>query len=195
MSEAQKSGGNTKFVVVGLLLLGGAIAIFMSLSPSAPPPPPPEAPPAPVEEVERVNPMAQQFELEAPEEPVDAGVPEPEPEPEKPKRKKIAKRDAWSCAGELDAAKLQTLIRNNRGQVTTCYEKRLKRDNMLQGSLKLTIKIGKDGRVAATKVGGNMHDAELNACVQKAAKSWTFPQPAGDNCAVLSIPFQLSPKN
>lgn len=200
MSEAQKSGGNTKFVIIGLLLLGGAVGMFVMLAPSEPPAEP-AAPPPVVEEVERVNPMAQQFELEEPE-PVDAGAPEPpavvdEPAPKKPRKKRTGppKKDAWACEGELDRGRLQSLIRNNRGQVTTCYEKRLKRNNMLMGSLKLTIKVGKDGSVAATKVGGTLRDAEVSACVRKAAKGWKFPPPQADNCAVLSIPFQLSPKN
>jgi len=198
VANEQSGGGNTKFILAGVLLLAGAAGLWAMLQPSAPEPTPE---PPKKEEVERVNPMAQQLIIE--DEPTkDAAVaepePEPEPEPKKKRRKKGPRRpkpSKWDCSGDMARAKLQSVIRNNRGQVRTCYERRLKRNNMLQGALNLKIRVGDGGKVDDTKVSGSLKDKEVFQCVSKIAKSWTFPVPDGGNCAVISIPFQFSPKN
>lgn len=193
MSKAQDGGGNTKFIAAGVLLLAGTYGLWATLQPPDPPPEPTAA----VEEVKRINPMQHDFILD--EEPVkDAAVAEPEPEPEpkkRKKRKKRPKRSAWDCSGDMARSKLQAVIRNHRGQVRTCYERRLKRNNLLQGALSLRVRVGDDGRVVATKVSGSLKDKQVFDCVARIAKGWTFPVPNGGKCAVISIPFQFSPKN
>src|SRR5262245_34409486 len=101
-----QSGGNLKYILGGLLLLGGAGGVALMLRPSAPPTPPsaPPAPEAPAN-AERVNPMAQpELILE---EQKDAGAPAQVAEAEKPKAH-VAKeaRDEWDCDGDLSRAAL-----------------------------------------------------------------------------------------
>lgn len=202
MSDAATppGGGNTKFVVAGVLLLLGAVALFLMLqsSPeSGPELAKPVAAPA-VEQVQRVNPMAEQdLLLDEIEEEPDAGAPEPEAEKPKKSSRRAArpKRDAWDCDGDLDRAGLQKVIARNRAQVRTCYERRLKINNLLQGNLKLKIKVGAGGKVAAMATSGSLRDKEVYSCVRKLAKDWAFPAPSGGACAVVRVPFQFSPKN
>jgi hypothetical protein len=189
-----RAGGNLKYIVGGLLLLGGAaVVVFLLQSPATPAAAPQakhaETPQAP----ERVNPMAEP-ELILDEQ-KDAGQPaaaaEEKPKPAAPRGEV---RDEWACDGDLARAALQTVINNNRSQVRNCYERRLKVNNVLQGDLKLKIKVGSNGQVAAAAVSGTLHDNEVFGCVRSLAQRWSFPPPTGGTCAVVQVPFQFAPK-
>ncbi len=188
-ATSQKSGGgNAKYVVLGLLLLGGAYGFWIFLKPPEPapaPPPPPEKPEAPMRE----NPLATpDFELE--EEP----PPEPD-EPAKPSKTRIRYvRGAWECSGDIDRKTAAKLVATNKRQVTTCYERRLKMNNVLQGNLTLRIKVGATGNVVATAVSGSLNDREVYGCVRNLATKWNFPPPTGGNCAIVEAPFNFTPR-
>jgi hypothetical protein len=191
VAETAKSGGNLKYIVLGMVLLVGAIAGFWFLKPTpaaAPEPPPP----APTANAERVNPMAQPDLIL--DESKDAGKPPEEAaSPDKPKRVVKDVRDEWDCEGDLARASLQTVIDSNRTQVRSCYERRLKVNNVLQGDLKLKIKVAPSGQVIATAITGTLKDNEVFGCVRGIASGWKFPPPQ-NGCAVVQIPFQFSPK-
>lgn len=196
MTESGKSqgGGNLKYIVGGLLLLCGAAVVIFMLKPSAEAPVPEQAP-APPKSAERVNPMAQpEFVLD---EPADAGKPAEEQVAAKEKPKAAAKeaRDEWDCDGDLSRESLQAVIDKNRAQVRNCYEKRLKVNNVLQGDLKLKLKIGANGQVAALAVNGSLHDNEVFGCVRSVAQRWSFTPPTEGKCAVVQVPFQFAPKS
>lgn len=190
MADTAKSGGNLKYIVGGLLLLIGAAAVFWISRPApvaAPAPQPPAPPPA----VERVNPMAQPDLIL--DEPKDAGQPEEAVAEEKPKKAPKEARGEWDCEGDLARAALQSVIDSNRAQVRSCYERRLKVNNVLQGDLKLKIKVAPSGSVTATSITGSLKDNEVFSCVRGIASSWKFPPPQ-NGCAVIQVPFQFSPK-
>jgi hypothetical protein len=181
-----RSGGSLKYVVIGLLFLVGAVVLwFMARDkeqPAAAPQPPPE--------VQRVNPMEQpELELEEPE--PEQAVVEEEPTPvktDKPRRT----GGEWDCTGDLPNA--LKVINENRPQIRSCYERRLKNNNVLQGDLTLRLKVGASGKVVATAVSGSIRDPEVFSCVRSLAQTWTFPVPSGGACAVVQVPFQFSPK-
>jgi hypothetical protein len=100
----------------------------------------------------------------------------------------------WDCAGDIPAARIQAIVAENRRQVRNCYERALKRNNQLSGTLTLSMKIARDGSVEATRVGGNLGDQEVFACVRSLASRWRFPNPSGGNCAVVRAPFSLTPQ-
>lgn len=185
------SGGNLKFVAIGLVFLLCAAGLWIVVGKEDPPPAPVAAtqPAQPA----RVNPMAeQQLELEAPEPEPDAAAPTEVVEEPK-KRPSGGARDDWDCSGDLQDAK--QVIDQQRAQVRACYERRLKVNNILQGELRVKLKVGANGKVVTTNVSGNMNDAEVNSCVRKLAASWSFAPPSGGNCAVVQVPFQFSPKS
>jgi len=183
--------GNLKFVLIGLLFLGGAFGLWMAFGRevAAPPAPPPASK---VAEPARANPMAEQnLVLDEPVPPPEAGAPAPE-EPEKTGPSRPRQGD-WECSGDLaDATKV---INENRVQIRSCYERRLKINNILQGDIRLKLKIGANGKVVATALSGSLRDAEVFSCVRNLAQAWTFAVPTGGNCAVVQVPFQFSPKN
>jgi len=127
----------------------------------------------------------QQLELEAPEPEPVAEVPAEVEEPKK--RPGGGPRDDWDCSGDLQGA-LQ-VINEQRAQVRACYERRLKVNNILQGELRVKLKVGANGKVVTTNISGTMNDAEVNSCVRKLASSWSFAPPSGGNCAVVQVPF------
>jgi outer membrane biosynthesis protein TonB len=185
-SNPQPSRGNFKFLLLGLAFLGGAAILWVVASRQKPPEPPPSPPPA---DVQRVNPLAQP-DLELEEKP-DAGQPQPEPTAVK-KAPSGHKVNEWDCSGDLPNA--LKVINDNRAQIRSCYERRLKINNVLQGDLRLKLKVGANGRVEATAVAGSIHDEDVFACVRNLAGTWTFPVPSGGACAVVQVPFQFSPK-
>ena len=181
-------GNNTKYIVLGILLLLAGAAVWMFLFQSKPPPPAPEEKP---DEVARVNPMAQpDLELEEPK--PDAGMAKPAAPEKKVVHKGGPAPGEWDCSGDLpDAAKV---VLENSAQIRSCYERRLKMNNALQGDLRLKIKIGSTGKVVASAVSGSLHDTEVFACVRNLSQTWTFGVPRDGSCAVVAVPFQFSPK-
>jgi len=184
------SGGNSKFVALGLVFLLCAIGLWVVVGKEDPPPPAPIAAPT---QPSRVNPMAEpMLELEEPEPEPDAEVPTEVVEEEPKKRTGGVARDDWECSGDLQNA--SQVINEQRAQVRACYERRLKVNNILQGDLRVKVKVGANGKVVTTNVSGSMKDAEVNSCVRKLAAGWSFSPPSGGNCAVVQVPFQFSPK-
>jgi hypothetical protein len=179
-------GGNLKYFLAGLLLLGGAAGLWFFLQYQRAPVEVTPLPQAPA--VERVNPMAQQ-ELVIEEK--DAGTVKPAP-----KRKVIIREvwGEWDCSGDLASAKVNAVMAENREQVRNCYERRLKINNVLAGNLNLRLKVNATGSVAATAVGGSLGDNEVFSCVRNLTKLWKFPPPAGGECAVVQVPFKFSPR-
>ena len=194
MSEQNKkpaSSSNAKYILGGLLLLGGTAGLLMLLQQPAPAPAAPAPPPKAVEP-ERVNPMAQP-ELILEEE-KDAGKPVEE-KVQAPKHSGTrVTRDDWDCQGDVPRDALQRVIDANRVQIRNCYERRLKVNNILQGDLKLRLRIGSNGNMSMTSVSGDLRDNEVFSCVKSIAQKWTFPPPSGGNCAVVQVPFQFAPK-
>ena len=64
------------------------------------------------------------------------------------------------------------------GQVRACYERRLKVDSTLEGTLDLNISIASSGKVTAVTVNRNtVRDAEMLSCVRRTIRGWDFPKP------------------
>ncbi|MCG8554153.1 MAG: AgmX/PglI C-terminal domain-containing protein [Proteobacteria bacterium] len=88
----------------------------------------------------------------------------------------------------------KVLTSRNRSRVRTCYERRLKVNNALQGTIALRLRVDAGGRVAATQASGSLRDNEVFSCVRNLAKEWQFPPPEGGDCAVVAVPFNFTPK-
>jgi hypothetical protein len=176
--------------LIGLLFLGagGVISWFAAGHQT---PPPAAAPAAPPPEPQRANPMADQNLVLEEEKPAEE-VKQPDPAPVPGHKSKGTRQGDWECSGDLPEA--MKVINENRAQIRSCYERRLKVNNILQGDMKLKLKIGSSGKVVATSLAGTLHDSDVFACVRNLAQLWTFAAPTGGNCAVLQVPFSFSPK-
>lgn len=177
-----------KYIVIALLLLLGAGALWFFVKTDGS-----------ESEVEVVQPtpdasVREQFapEIEIPEQEAPDGGPDdasvaktmqPSPSPAD-----------WECYGTIDEAAVLNVINGQpRKQVQTCYERRLKDDNLLQGSMKVLLTIGASGNVRTVSVDGSLDDPTVFACVRRVAKTWKFPEPKG-GCVRIAVPFQMTPE-
>jgi outer membrane biosynthesis protein TonB len=180
-------GGYAKYLIILLLILGGGLGVFFATrkEPEAAKPTPPPPP-----KVERSTALSNDT-IEIPEEePVeDAAVAAPEPT-----KKPRPAGDPWECAGDLAPAEIRRVLGQEQGAIRACYERQLRNNNMLQGDVVLQVRIGNDGKVAATRVRGNLKDNDVKSCMQKIAGGWSFPAPSGGTCAVFEAPFHFTPK-
>ncbi|MFT3926490.1 MAG: AgmX/PglI C-terminal domain-containing protein [Myxococcales bacterium] len=102
----------------------------------------------------------------------------------------------WACAGDLSANEILKVLNESRSAVRSCYERMLRADGpQQQGRVRLRVKIGNDGAVAATQVSGEVDDQEVRNCIQSVASHWSFPAPKGDSCAVFDAPYSFVMKN
>ncbi|MFW5876172.1 MAG: AgmX/PglI C-terminal domain-containing protein [Myxococcota bacterium] len=182
-------GGGLKYGIIGLLLLAAAVGIWFATRDADEPPP--EEPEPPVAEGPKRSSSLSRSDLDIPEEEPDAGVAaeeEPEPEPTRPRRRARAR-----CDGEIDQAKIQAFIQKQRPQVRNCYERRLKVNNVLQGRVEVEVRVKANGAVETVRVGGSLGDAEVYGCVRQLAQDWQLPPLSEGSCAVMKIPFNLTP--
>ncbi|RLB36432.1 MAG: hypothetical protein DRH30_14935 [Deltaproteobacteria bacterium] len=184
----KKNDGKYGLIALLLLLAAGGLWFFFKSDNSQPPAE--VAEPAP-EALTR-----EQFavELEIPEEDAGPGEGQDDTQVAKPSRPSQARPAEWDCRGSLPAAELRAVIKGPPSkQVQTCYERRLKDNNLLQGSMKVLITIGASGSVRAVSVSGTLNDPQVYACVKRVAKTWKFPRPQG-GCVRIEAPFQMTPK-
>jgi len=184
----KKNDGKYGLIALLLLLAAGGLWFFLGAGDAEPPPDVVEAPPEAA--------VREQFaaEIEIPEEdagPEDSQANEPVAKPSRPSQ---TRPEDWECLGTLAAAELRAVIKGQPSkQVQTCYERRLKDNNLLQGSMKVLLTIGSDGGVKAVSVDGTLNDRQVYTCVKRVAKTWKFPNPQG-GCVRTEAPFQLTPK-
>ena len=184
------SGGPAKYVVILLLLLGGGLGVYLATSGGELPKPPP---PPEVKSPERSTALTNDTIQIPVEEEEDAAVPPvAEPEAKKPNR---GGGDIWSCQGELPAADIRKVLGDQQASIRSCYERALRNDNQLQGSVELEVRIANDGKVSNTRVRGSLRDPEVSKCVQNLARNWVFHSPSGGSCAVFKAPYNFTPKN
>jgi TonB family protein len=102
---------------------------------------------------------------------------------------------SWdSCTGEIPQEAARRVIQEYNAQIRTCYERRLKQNPLLEGTMVLAVRVAPDGRVDGTQVSGSLHDREVFQCVRQIASRMRFPAPGGRDCALVQVPFQFTPR-
>ena len=180
----------SKYGLIALLLLLSAGAIWFFVRGCEPSPEAEPVGPAPE------APTRAQFapEIEIPDADAGLGAAEESKPDTKPKQASQTRPSDWVCNGTLQASQLSSVVRGQPSkQVQTCYERRLKDDNLLRGSMKVLLTIGATGSVRAVSVSGTLNDQQVYNCVKRVAKTWKFPKPDG-GCVRTEVPFQMTPK-
>lgn len=182
----QRGSENLKYGVIGAVFLvaAGALVLFMTCQPaknkSVDENPTPRM----------ANRRDTSFATQTLELPTDEEPAPPEDNPAKGRRR--SKRGP-ACNGEMNPTQVMRAIRGYQPRVRACYEAALRKNNDLQGTVKVTMRISSSGDVADVQVGGSLRDAKVTTCVRREARRWTFPAPKG-GCAVVSAPFNFKPK-
>ena len=185
----KKNDGKFGLIALLLLLAAGGLWLFLR---GDEPEPPPEVEAAPSE-----VPAREQFvaEIEIPEE-EDAGAAEPARRPASTPEVPATSGgpEDWECNGTIDTAQVRSFIKGPASkQVQTCYERGLKGNNLLQGSMEVELTIGASGSVRAVSLGGTLQDRQVHSCVKRVARTWKLPEPTG-GCVRINVPFQMTPK-
>ena len=74
-------------------------------------------------------------------------------------------------------ADITKVISNNRGNIKTCYQRALLRDNSLtHGKIAVKLSIGISGRVKHIGLEGPTQFKTLEPCIKEVVQRWVFPQ-------------------
>ncbi|HEX4923805.1 MAG TPA: AgmX/PglI C-terminal domain-containing protein [Bdellovibrionales bacterium] len=92
--------------------------------------------------------------------------------------------------GNIDKEGIRRVIIANQRQIKDCYERGLNRDPSLHGKVVLEWEIGDRGRVLSAKVKtSTLGSPVVENCMVQRLKTWIFPEPPGDQVAVVAYPF------
>lgn len=178
--------GPSRWTLLLLILLfgGGTLAVYKLLL---------EKPERPHERIEAPPPV---------ERPTALTTAEPEPPPlpqalapaEDAGASKTKRRaGGGGCTGDVNAAAVKAYAQGHMGPLRTCYERRLKVNNMLMGRIVLGMTIQPSGAVSSTNVvQDSVHDSEVTSCVRQSVARWRMPAPTG-GCVHVEYPFSFSP--
>jgi len=108
--------------------------------------------------------------------------------------KKNSNKKYVPATGTIDPKVARSFIKSNTNRVRNCYEKELKVNNILQGTVTTQIAINPDGSVANVKfVSDSVGSPAMRTCIKQEISSWTFPKPTGGR-AEVQFPFRFEPK-
>lgn len=106
-------------------------------------------------------------------------------------RKHVA--SSWECSGDVPRPAIREVMRRSQPTIRKCYERQLRTDNTLQGSVNLEVRIGKQGGVDGARVHGSLQNPNVRSCLRGLAREWSFPAPKGGECAVFTAPYNFQP--
>ncbi|MBO6934886.1 MAG: AgmX/PglI C-terminal domain-containing protein [Deltaproteobacteria bacterium] len=180
-----------KYALVGILMLLAAVGLYCATADDGSTDGD-EVATAPPDAgiIQRQTQMQPEFEI--PEEEPDLGV--PDLGPAEPEANTMRVRQPRTCDGNLDVAAIRAVATRQQRQVRSCYERRLKVNNILQGTVNVRMVVGRTGSVDQVSVGGSLRDSEVFSCVRRLANTWEFPAVEGGSCAIVSIPFRMTPR-
>jgi hypothetical protein len=191
-----KTGSPVVIIVVLLVLAVGAGLLTWVLYPRETP-----SPRAPVTSTTRPTQSLVEMPVDHPVAPTpveqdagaeDVGDAQPDAENQAPAKRNV-KRRAFP-EGTIDTRRLAAFIRSKNGQVRQCYERRLKQNNLLQGTLTPQIRIHPSGSVMSVSfVQDSLNDGAVRDCVARLIRGWRFPEPEG-GVVTISNPYRFSPR-
>jgi hypothetical protein len=87
---------------------------------------------------------------------------------------------------------IEAVIRQRATQIRACYERRLKRDPSLAGTVTLRLRVGDAGQVQKVSVeASTLTDPLVGECLRREAAGWSFAH--GRNATVV-YPFVFRPQ-
>nr|ACX33968.1 conserved hypothetical protein [uncultured bacterium RM35] len=88
---------------------------------------------------------------------------------------------------------IEEMVARRQRQIRACYERSLKRDPTLSGTVSLQLRVGPEGRVTQAHVesASTLADPQVSECLQHEATSWRFA--TGKNATVV-YPFVFRPR-
>jgi hypothetical protein len=126
-----------------------------------------------------------------PEEPKDAGADSKQP------AKHIVSSGGGGCSGECKGeapGNLRSVLAGKAAQARGCYERALRQNAMLEGRLKIGLRIGPTGSVCSATITQNeLGDPGVASCVLQMFRGSPFPAPTG-GCVDAEVPMTFEPR-
>ncbi len=95
--------------------------------------------------------------------------------------------------GSLEPKQLREVFGQHNSAMQSCYERELKKDSNLEGTVELSLTIATNGSVRRTRVtGGDLRNDQVHECLKENARQWTFPEPEG-GAAKVRKPYSFAP--
>ena len=83
---------------------------------------------------------------------------------------------------------VQQVVGGRRRQIAACYQRVLKRDPSLAGTVTLELRIGPAGQVLSTKVDADtLSETQVTECLRQEAKGWMFESARNSTYAIEKI--------
>ncbi|MFH1434371.1 MAG: AgmX/PglI C-terminal domain-containing protein [Pseudomonadota bacterium] len=196
-SKESKSHGVVIALFLALFVIGGGTAYLLLAKKSNPEGERKETKvEAPIPKQEQVVETKSLVEVPPPLPEETPTLPVVEPvEEETSQGSKSGKKKYGPPTGTIDPKVARAYIKNNTGKVRQCYEKELKINNLLMGTVNTSILVNTDGSVANIKIlSDTVRSSALKQCMKKEIISWNFPKPEGGR-AEVQFPFRFEPKN
>ncbi|MCL4195743.1 MAG: TonB family protein, partial [Thermoguttaceae bacterium] len=97
-------------------------------------------------------------------------------------------------SGSLDASSVSAQIRKYTGGIRACYERQLKIDPSLSGSVRVAFNIGGDGSVQGCSVtSSSIASSEVGSCVCSRIERWRFEPSADGGGSSVNYSFVFTP--
>ena len=189
MLPGAPSRGPGPFVAIAVLLVAAIVGAFLWINRSAAPAPSPTSKPVATASATATAALG---EAPPPPPPVeeDAGAAAPD------SGAKVAAGGGGGCGacrGTASAA-LRSALAGRAGSARKCYERALRVNSSIQGSIKVGVRVDSTGSVcSASLVEDSIHAGDVTSCVLNMYRGQKFP-PAEGGCVEVNIPISFSPR-
>ncbi|MES2642899.1 MAG: AgmX/PglI C-terminal domain-containing protein [Myxococcota bacterium] len=96
--------------------------------------------------------------------------------------------------GALDQTSLERVLQRDATQLSLCYERALKTNPALAGTVVVKVVIAKDGTVFSRSTKhSTLGDASVESCLHERFDSMQFPEPPGGGIVIASYPLIFAP--
>jgi hypothetical protein len=179
--------GNAKYAVIAILLIAGAIGLFVwRNSNKEQPPPVPSA--APIASPEPSNPKLEDIPLPPPVEETPSAAPPP----------KVVYVPSGGCEAKCTGKappELEQALQVRGAQARRCYNSALAQDSSLKGHVTITVKIAPNGNLCSANITSNdMGTNAVAACATNIFRAnSSYPAPHG-GCVEAAVPLAFVPQ-
>jgi hypothetical protein len=186
-----KSSGNTKYIVIGaVMVVGGVGAAMLALNSSPTPAPAPVPTPTVAQDAAppRVTPTVA-AEIDLGEEP-DAAVEAPPQDASGPHVRYVV-RYVNQCPGTIDIPRVDAVLAASQGGFRECYNRELRTNQNLRGGATVRFMINTNGSVGDISTGGIVRSGPFKACFETVLRRLRFPTPRG-GCVIKETRFNFT---
>jgi hypothetical protein len=184
------NSGNTKFIVIGaVLVVGGIAAAVLAMKDPPTPPTPPRPPVAQDAGPARITPTIGS-EITLSEEEPDAAVEPPAQDASAPHVRYVV-RYVDQCPGSIDNGRVDALLAGNQGGFRECYNRELRTNPTLRGGASVRFTINPNGTVGEISTGGIVRSGPFKSCFETTLRRMRFPPPRG-GCFIKETRFNFT---